>query len=89
VYTVHAQPSHTVRHVVLISIDGFRPEMYRDPSWPTPNLQLLLKKASMPIIAKVCFRLYLSRSYGMVRPLPARSGIVYNQPIGSKENGMV
>lgn len=30
-------------HVVLITIDGFRPDFYIDPSWHTPNLKALLK----------------------------------------------
>ena len=29
----------TAKHVVLISIDGFRPDFYREAKWPTPNLQ--------------------------------------------------
>ncbi|HZE85235.1 MAG TPA: ectonucleotide pyrophosphatase/phosphodiesterase, partial [Puia sp.] len=86
VNTVHAQPSHTVRHVVLISIDGFRPEMYRDPSWPTPNLQLLMKEGVYAHHCKSVFPAYTYPAHtAMVTgALPARSGIVYNQPIGSK-----
>src|SRR5699024_10618709 len=38
-----AQP--TGRHVVLISLDGSRPEFYMDPSdWDAPNLQRLKSK---------------------------------------------
>ena len=36
---VYAQP--TAKHVILVSIDGFRPDFYRDKSWPTPNIQYL------------------------------------------------
>jgi len=28
-----------VKHVVIISIDGFRPDFYRDPSWGAVNMQ--------------------------------------------------
>ena len=30
------------KHVVLITIDGFRPEFYEDSSMPTPNLQEMM-----------------------------------------------
>jgi len=36
-----AQPA---RYVILISIDAMRPEFYKDPSWPAPNLQQMMKE---------------------------------------------
>ena len=30
------------RHVILITIDGMRPEFYLDPTWPAPNMQHLI-----------------------------------------------
>lgn len=33
-------------HVVLVSIDGFRPDFYRDASWPAPNLQGLARSGA-------------------------------------------
>ncbi|MFT5244466.1 MAG: putative AlkP superfamily pyrophosphatase or phosphodiesterase, partial [Psychroserpens sp.] len=35
---VKAQDKSLSKHVVLISIDGFRPEFYLDEKWPAPNL---------------------------------------------------
>ena len=31
--------AQSAKHVVLISIDGFQPDLYRKAKWPTPNLQ--------------------------------------------------
>lgn len=81
--TVSAQTS---KHVILISIDGFRPEMYRDQSWPSSNLQELVKKGTS---AKHMFSVFPSYTYPthtamLTGALPARSGIYYNQPKGSK-----
>ncbi|HEX9513933.1 MAG TPA: ectonucleotide pyrophosphatase/phosphodiesterase [Puia sp.] len=78
-----AQPG---RHVVLISIDGFRPDMYLDKSWPTPNLQALMKEGVYADHLKSVFPAYTYPSHvAMVTgALPARSGICYNQPLGSK-----
>ncbi|MGV3541470.1 MAG: alkaline phosphatase family protein [Rufibacter sp.] len=36
----------TAKHVVLISIDGLRPDFYLDKNWPAPNLQKLLAKGT-------------------------------------------
>jgi len=37
-------------HVVLISIDGFRPEFYQDASWPAPMIQQMAQEAFFSII---------------------------------------
>lgn len=75
-----------VRHVVLISIDGFRPDMYQDKSWPTPNLQLMAQQGTYAKHLKSVFPAYTYPSHtAMVTgALPARSGICYNQPKNSK-----
>ena len=69
-------------HVILISIDGLRPEMYLDPSWPTPNLQYLMKQGTYAMHLKSVFPAYTYPSHtAMVTgALPARSGIYFNQP---------
>ncbi|MEP7376055.1 MAG: ectonucleotide pyrophosphatase/phosphodiesterase [Chitinophagaceae bacterium] len=82
------------KHVVLISIDGLRPEMYLTPSpspsgegsWPTPNLQLLMKQGVYAKHMKSVFPSYTYPSHVamLTGALPARSGICYNAPIGSK-----
>lgn len=73
-------------HVILISIDGFRPEMYLDKSWPSPNLQRLMKKGTYANHLKSVFPAYTYPSHTamITGALPARSGIWFNQPKGSK-----
>ncbi|MEJ0080820.1 MAG: ectonucleotide pyrophosphatase/phosphodiesterase [Puia sp.] len=74
------------RHVVLISIDGLRPEMYKDSVWPTPNLWVLMKEGVCADHMKSVFPSYTYPSHTamLTGALPARSGIYYNQPKGSK-----
>ena len=81
--TVSAQAA---RHVVLISIDGFRPEMYLDSGWPAPNLHFLMNKGTYALSLKSVFPAYTYPSHvAMITgALPARSGICFNQPKGSK-----
>src|SRR5579872_6166111 len=83
-HAAHAQ--HRPTHVILISIDGFRPEMYQDPAWPTPNLQYLMKQGTYAEHLKSVFPAYTYPSHTamITGALPARSGIYANQPKGSK-----
>jgi predicted AlkP superfamily pyrophosphatase or phosphodiesterase len=76
----------TGRHVVLISIDGFHPDMYLDSSWPAPNLRQLMKKGVYARHMKSVFPSYTYPSHTamITGALPARSGIYFNQPKGSK-----
>lgn len=75
--SVHAQNG---KHVVLISIDGFRPEMYLDKSWPTPNLQYLMKEGTYADHMRSVFPSYTYPSHTamLTGALPARSGITHN-----------
>jgi predicted AlkP superfamily pyrophosphatase or phosphodiesterase len=74
-----------VRHVILISIDGLHPDMYLDPSWPAANLRELVKKGTYADHMLSVFPSYTYPSHAamLTGALPARSGIYYNQPIGS------
>jgi predicted AlkP superfamily pyrophosphatase or phosphodiesterase len=71
-----------VRHVVLISIDGFRPGMYLDSSWPAPNLRFLMRLGVYADHMRSVFPsfTYPSHTAMMTGALPARSGIYFNQP---------
>jgi predicted AlkP superfamily pyrophosphatase or phosphodiesterase len=73
-------------HVVLISIDGLHPDMYEDKSWPTPNLQLLMKQGTYADHMLSVFPAYTHPAHAAMETgaLPARSGIAYNQPKNSK-----
>jgi len=72
----------TVRHVILITIDGMRPEFYEDPSWPAPNLQYMMKEGSYAVHVRPVFpTVTLPNHTAMITgALPARSGVYLNSP---------
>jgi len=74
-----AQPA---RHIILVSIDGFRPEFYLDSTWPSPNMQQLKAKGAYAQKVKSVFPsfTYPSHVAMLTGALPARSGIYYNTP---------
>src|SRR5215510_7686846 len=74
-----AQPA---RHIILVSIDGFRPEFYLDSTWPTPNMQQLKAKGVYAQKVKSVFPsfTYPSHVAMLTGALPARSGVYYNTP---------
>jgi predicted AlkP superfamily pyrophosphatase or phosphodiesterase len=51
---VKAQDKSLSKHVVLISIDGFRPEFYLDEKWPAPILKVWQKRVLMHCSVFVC-----------------------------------
>lgn len=69
------------QHVVLISIDGFRPEMYQDPCWPVPNLHWLMAHGTYARHLKSVFPSYTYPSHTamMTGAFPARTKILHNQ----------
>jgi len=69
-------------HVVLISIDGLRPEFYLDESWPAPMIQQMSRQG---VHARGAHGVYPSVTYPshttiLTGALPARHGIYYNSP---------
>jgi len=84
VITVCGQQS---KYIVLISIDGMRPEFYKDSTWPTPNLQHLMREGVYAQQMKSVFPSYTYPSHVamMTGALPARGGIYYNVKIGSDQ----
>src|SRR5215831_9264385 len=79
VYSTLAQP---VKHVVLVSIDGFRPDFYLDPSWNMPNLRHLMQEGVYAESVKGVFPTvtYPSHTTIITGALPAKHGIYYNAP---------
>ena len=75
-----------VKHLILISIDGLHPDMYLDKSWPTPNLQQLMKQGTYAehLLSVFPSYTYPSHTAMLTGAYPARSGIFFNQPKGSK-----
>lgn len=75
----HAQ---SAEHVVLITIDGLRPEFYLDPSWGAVNLQQLKQAGTCAegvtgIFPTVTFPSHTTLLTG---ELPAQHGIHFNNP---------
>ncbi|RZK40003.1 MAG: alkaline phosphatase family protein, partial [Hymenobacter sp.] len=74
-----AQPA---KHVVLISIDGFRPDFYREAKWPTPNLQRMAAQGTSADGVRGVFPsvTYPSHTTLVTGVAPAQHGIYYNSP---------
>ncbi|MBE7179492.1 MAG: alkaline phosphatase family protein, partial [Mucilaginibacter polytrichastri] len=72
------------KHVLLISIDGFRPDFYRNAGWETPNLRKLAAEgvSSAGINSVFPSVTYPSHTSIITGALPARHGIYFNAPYG-------
>jgi len=75
-------PVRLADHVVLLSIDGLRPEMYRDTSWPAPMLQQMAREGAQ---AEAVYGVFPSVTYPthttiVTGALPARHGVYFNTP---------
>ncbi|MDR6568763.1 alkaline phosphatase family protein [Chitinophaga ginsengisegetis] len=70
------------KYVVMISIDGFRPDFYLDKSWPAPNMQLLKEKGVHATGVRGVFPTitYPSHTTLITGVAPAKHGIYYNTP---------
>ena len=73
-------------HVVLISIDGLRPEFYLDSSWPAPNIQHLAREGSRAERARSVFPTvtYPAHTTMVTGALPARHGVHHNVPFAAQ-----
>ena len=74
------------RHVILISIDGFRPDFYLDSSWPAPNLQEMAHQGAHALGVRGVFPsvTYPSHTTIITGRTPAEHGIYYNAPFESE-----
>ncbi len=77
---LNAQPS--AEHVVLISIDGLRPEFYVDKAWPAPMIQQMAEEGVHAAGVQGVFPsvTYPSHTTIITGALPSRHGIYYNTP---------
>lgn len=71
-----------VRYVVLVTIDGFRPDFYLDPSWGTPNLRMMKDsgvsaRGVNSVFPSVTYPNHTSIITGVA---PAQHGVYYNTP---------
>lgn len=72
----------TAKHVVLISIDGFRPDFYLDSSWRAPHLRKILENGAYATNVRTVVPsvTYPSHTTIITGALTARHGIYYNAP---------
>ena len=77
-----AQQGALSDHVVLISVDGFRPEFYTEAHWPAPNLKMMREKGVHARGVRGVFPsvTYPSHTTLITGAMPARHGIFYNAP---------
>lgn len=69
-------------HVLLFSLDGFRPEFARDEAWPAPTLQQLAWEGAHAARVRSVFPAltYPAHTTLVTGALPARHGIWHNEP---------
>ncbi len=69
-------------HVVLVSIDGLRPALYRDERWPAPVSRDLARRGAVALAMTSVFPAltYPAHATLVTGALPARHGIVDNEP---------
>jgi predicted AlkP superfamily pyrophosphatase or phosphodiesterase len=74
--------SRPADHVVLISIDGLRPEFYLDSGWPAPMLQQMRREGAHAKAVKSVFPsvTYPAHTTIITGTQPATHGIYYNSP---------
>ncbi|MDR2652011.1 MAG: ectonucleotide pyrophosphatase/phosphodiesterase, partial [Prevotellaceae bacterium] len=75
--TVYSQPT---KYVVLVTIDGFRPDFYLDKSWSTPNIQYLAQNG-VSCNGAICVMpssTYPSHTSIITGTHPNKHGIYYN-----------
>lgn len=74
------------KYVVLVSVDGFRPDFYINPSFPAPNMQQMKQKGVYAEGVRGIFPTvtYPSHTTLITGVMPAKHGIVYNTPFDPK-----
>ena len=69
-------------HVIVVSIDGLRPHIYRDERWPAPVLHELAARGAIALAVQSVFPAltYPAHTTIVTGALPARHGVVDNEP---------
>lgn len=69
-------------HVVLVSVDGLRPEFYLEPHWPAPTMQQMAQEGAHAEAVRGVFPTvtYPSHTTLVTGALPQRHGVFYNRP---------
>jgi predicted AlkP superfamily pyrophosphatase or phosphodiesterase len=82
--------AQTAKHVIFLTIDGFRPDFYLDSEWQTPNLRALIKdgayaKGVNSVFPAVTYPSHITIVTGVQ---PVKHGIFYNNiftPDGARQ----
>jgi len=76
-FNVHAEKE---KHVILITIDGFRPDFYFEKEWHTPNLHKMVQEGTYAVGVNSVFPsiTYPSHTTIVTGVQPAAHGIFYN-----------
>ncbi len=74
------------KHVILITVDGLRPEFYLEESWGMPNLRYMMEngvaaKSAVPVFPSVTYPNHTTLITGVA---PASHGIYFNGPFNSR-----
>ncbi len=82
--------AQTAKHVIFLTIDGFRPDFYLDSEWQTPNLHALMKDGAYAKGVNSVFpsMTYPSHTTIVTGVQPAKHGIFYNNiftPDGARQ----
>jgi predicted AlkP superfamily pyrophosphatase or phosphodiesterase len=82
--------AQTAKHVIFLTIDGFRPDFYLDSGWQTPNLHMLMKDGAYAKGVNSVFpsMTYPSHTTIVTGVQPAKHGIFYNNiftPDGARQ----
>lgn len=85
-FTTAQLMAQKAKYVVIVSVDGFRPDFYVDKSWPAPNMQQMMDKGVYAEGVRGIFPTvtYPSHTTIVTGTMPARHGIVYNTPFDTK-----
>jgi predicted AlkP superfamily pyrophosphatase or phosphodiesterase len=72
--------AQTAKHVIFVTIDGFRPDFYLDADWQTPNLRALMKDGAYAKGVNSVFpsMTYPSHTTIVTGVQPAKHGVFYN-----------
>ncbi len=72
--------AQTAKHVIFVTIDGFRPDFYLDSEWQTPNLRAMMKDGAYAKGVNSVFpsMTYPSHTTIVTGVQPAKHGIFYN-----------
>jgi hypothetical protein len=75
-------------HVIVVSIDGLKPEYYLEERWPTPALRQVMKRGAHAVAVQAIFPslTYPSHTTMATGALPARHGITSNREIIASED---